>query len=218
VDDGSYVSTDNVLRLLTSMGFKTRKGRTVTKQTFARMLKNPFYAGWIVSGETRVRGNHEPLVSQELFDRVQVKLNGSTNGKVSHKKVNEDFPLKGFVKCAGCGKNLTAGWSRGKGGQKFAYYWCWNSQCRNKTVTPREKVEFGFFSLTVRSRGQRLTAGAVAVTRCEDMVCPEGDDCGRCSQADSTPQRSEDFEHQVNHGKAERGAYAERFRVDETQH
>jgi site-specific DNA recombinase len=55
--------------------------------------------------------------------------------------------LKGFVKCAGCGKNLTAGWSRGKGGQKFPYYWCWNSQCRNKTVIAREKIESSFYSL-----------------------------------------------------------------------
>jgi hypothetical protein len=55
--------------------------------------------------------------------------------------------LKEFVKCAGCGKNLTAGWSRGKGGQKFPYYWCWNGQCRNKTVIARDKIEFSFYSL-----------------------------------------------------------------------
>jgi site-specific DNA recombinase len=147
VASGQHASIDDILRLLTTLGFKTRRGRDVTKQTFARLLRNPFYAGWVVSGETRVRGNHEPLVSQDLFDRVQERLEGKTNGKTEHKKLNEDFPLKGFLRCAGCGRNLTAGWARGKSGQKFAYYWCWNRQCQNKTVVAREKVEWRYYQL-----------------------------------------------------------------------
>ena len=65
------------------------------------MLCNQFYAGWIVSRNIRVQGNHEPLITQELFDRVQARLSGARNGHVPHKKLNEDVPLKGLVRCAG---------------------------------------------------------------------------------------------------------------------
>ena len=78
---------------------------------------------------------------------MQDRLAGNSNGKTSHKKVNEDFPLRGYVKCVGCGRNLTAAWSRGKGGQRFAYYFCWNKQCKGKVTAPREQVEFKYFSL-----------------------------------------------------------------------
>jgi hypothetical protein len=74
------------------MGFKTAKGKPVTPQTFEKMLKNPFYAGWVVSGETKVRGNHDALITQEQFNEVQQRLAGKSNGKITHKKINEDFP------------------------------------------------------------------------------------------------------------------------------
>jgi site-specific DNA recombinase len=135
-------SVDGILRLLTNLGFKTRKGHSVSEQTFARLLRNEFYAGWVVSGETRVKGNHEPLISQELFDRVQERLDGKTNGSVPHKRVNEDFPLKGFIRCCSCNKNLTAGWSKGRNDKKLAYYWCWNKDCKNRVTVPRDTAEF----------------------------------------------------------------------------
>src|SRR5882724_10658793 len=50
IADGIYPSTEPVLRLLVTMGFKTAKGSPVSRQTFEKMLKNPFYAGWVVSG------------------------------------------------------------------------------------------------------------------------------------------------------------------------
>jgi len=115
VASGQYPSTDDILRLLKSLGFMTRKGRAVTKQTFARMLRNPFYSGWVVSGDMRIRGNHEPLIAQELFDTVQTRLAGSTNSKTAHKKLNDDFPLKGFVKVCWVWKEPDGGMEQRKG-------------------------------------------------------------------------------------------------------
>lgn len=90
VASGNYTTTDAVLKIITAMGLKTRRGRVVTKQTWGRLLQNPIYAGWVVSGETRVRGKHEPRISQELFDRVQDRINGKS---APDKQMNEDFPL-----------------------------------------------------------------------------------------------------------------------------
>ncbi len=70
IGNGEYASTDAVLRLITSMGLNTRKGRPVTPQTFHKMIQNPFYAGYVVSNGIKTKGNHDALVSEELFEKV----------------------------------------------------------------------------------------------------------------------------------------------------
>jgi hypothetical protein len=81
-----------------------------------------------VSGQNKIKGLHQPLVTQTLFDDVQDALTGKTSAPVVHKKVNPEFPLKGFVMCSECGKKLTAGFVKGRK-EKYPRYWCWNTKC-----------------------------------------------------------------------------------------
>ena len=145
VASGRFTTTDAVLSLVTQMGLTTKRGRPVTKQSFARMLSNPIYAGWIVSGDLRVRGTHDPLVSDEVFQSVRERLNGKGR---PHKKVNEDFPLRGVVLCARCRKRLTAGWNRGRK-EYYARYWCWTKRC-GAVSQRREELESEFVKLLGR--------------------------------------------------------------------
>jgi site-specific DNA recombinase len=142
---GRFATGDAVLKLVTSLGFTTKKGRPLSKQSFARMLSNPLYTGWIVTGEDRVLGNHDPLVSDELFRSVQDRLNGKAR---PHKKLNEDFPLRGVVRCAKCGKPLTAGWVKGRK-ELYPRYWCWETKCKAVGVS-REELEGQFVNLLSR--------------------------------------------------------------------
>jgi site-specific DNA recombinase len=84
------VGYQDAFRIVKSMGLTTRTGRTVSKQTFTRLVRNEFYAGYVVSNDVRVKGNHDPLISEELFATVQGKLNGGQ----PHQKDHEDFPLR----------------------------------------------------------------------------------------------------------------------------
>ena len=135
-------TTEAVLKIITSMGLDTRKGRPITRQTFHKMIQNPFYCGWIVSGETRVKGSHAPLISEELFQAVQSKLNGKST---PHKKLNEDFPLRGFIRSYKCNKPLTAGWAKGRN-ERYARYWCWTKGC-GAVARSKEILENHFFIL-----------------------------------------------------------------------
>lgn len=134
---------EEVLRRINLLGLRTRKGRPLTKQTLSRMLRNQIYAGWVVSGENRVKGLHQPLVTQTVFDDVQDALSGKTSAPVIHKKVNAEFPLKGFVMCSGCGKKLTAGFVKGRK-EKYPRYWCWNPICPVHVSASRDQIEEGF--------------------------------------------------------------------------
>ena len=137
---------EEILRRLKLLGLTTRRGRPLTKQTLSRLLRNQIYAGWVVSGEHKIKGQHQPLVSQELFDAVQDALDGKVAAPIKHKKLNEDFPLKGFVLCTGCNKPLTAGWVKGRK-EKYARYWCWNSKCSVRVSESRDMVEKCFVDI-----------------------------------------------------------------------
>ena len=146
VSTRSY-SLEEVLRRLRLLGLTTRRaGHLINRQTLSRMLRNEIYAGWVVSGQHRVKGQHQPIVTQELFDVVQDALDGKAETPVIRKKVNEDFPLRGFVRCTSCDKKLTAGWVKGRK-EKYARYWCANKECKAKVGVSRDEVEWAFLGI-----------------------------------------------------------------------
>jgi DNA invertase Pin-like site-specific DNA recombinase len=145
IASGRYATSDAVLKVVTAMGLTTRTGRSLSKQSFARMLSNPIYAGLVVSGDIRVRGNHEPIIADDLFEAVQTRL--KTKG-IPHKRVNEDFPLRGIVRCAKCSKPLTAAWAKGRK-ERYPRYWCWTPGCRAVGIS-RSDLERQFVSLLAR--------------------------------------------------------------------
>jgi site-specific DNA recombinase len=105
------------------------KGLICGKDNFWQLMKNPVYCGKIQIAAykdeefTIVKGLHEPIISEELFDHVQDVLAGKKRLPYSS-RVKEEFPLRGFVSCPRCEKNLTASCSRGGSGNKHYYYHC----------------------------------------------------------------------------------------------
>ena len=106
------------------------KGLNASKTPFSNLLKNPIYYGGVSikayknEKECVVEGIHEPLITKELFDKVQNVLN-NRRGKyhTNHKKLNDNFPLKGFLLCPKCNNTLTASTSRGRS-KNYSYYHC----------------------------------------------------------------------------------------------
>jgi len=102
---------------------------SMSKQNFLCMLRRIVYTGMIELKETEndkreiVKGLHEPVISQNLFQHVQDVLDGK---KPSQKKVNnqvELYPFKNFLKCADHSRTFTASGSRGRNGIHH-YYHC----------------------------------------------------------------------------------------------
>ena len=149
---------------LTDLGL-LRGGKALSLQSFGAMFKNPIYRGRIVSpklGED-VPGDFQPLVSDELFERVQKAHSGARAGRVERTRDHPDFPLRRLTKCGQCGTSLTASWSRGRS-KRYAYYFCPRKGCTGTSI-PRESFESLFVdflaSLSMRSEGMLLMAAVV---------------------------------------------------------
>ena len=116
---------------------------TITNQRVADVLNNPLYTGHICSevyGIDWLKGHHPALISIDLFDKVQSRLNGTPKLRV-RKDVGKDFALHGFVTCADCGTPLRSSYSKGRH-RSYPYYLCQTKTCASygKSIA-RDKLE-----------------------------------------------------------------------------
>src|SRR5215204_3937405 len=115
-----------LLKQTRGWGLTNRRGSPLTSQAIGVLLRNQLYAGIVDVTEYGVRGKRgdfEPLISEDLFYRVQAVLSGRVPSTAPQQRAHPDFPLRGFVRCESCGRGLTGSWSKGRS-EYYAYYHC----------------------------------------------------------------------------------------------
>ena len=103
---------------VTDLARKLNLGRS----TIANILSRPIYYGVLERNGEKFPGIHKPIITKNLFDRVQEVKNGVTVTKPRPQKLF--FPYRGFMKCAECGCQLTATKKKGL----YDYYYCTNGK------------------------------------------------------------------------------------------
>ena len=112
-------------------GLRSNTGKKVGVNRLAEILRNLFYIGIIRmkgSGESYV-GVHEPIVSKDLFDRVQDVL----DGKLATRPLTHDFLFRRTIVCAHCKYRLIGETKKG-----YIYYRCHTRTC--PTLSLREEL------------------------------------------------------------------------------
>ncbi len=136
----------------------------LTNQLVQLFLTRPIYAGYVEKPEWDIplrKGKHEGLISFETFQRNQERLREKPKAP-ARKDIREDFPLRGMVSCAECGKPLTSCWSTSKTGVKHAYYMFFEKTCeQNRKSIKRDVIEGEFARVLARvSPSQSLVEAA----------------------------------------------------------
>ncbi len=122
--------------------------RKFTKSSVSHLFHNPFYYGMMKSVKFRleVMGQHEPMISKDLYYQAQAILDGKepTNKIKGHYR--DDFLLRGFLVCPECGHQMTSCWSKGQRA-RFPYYLCSTRGKHTVKSYPRDLVENQFREL-----------------------------------------------------------------------
>ncbi len=121
-------------------------GLEINTNMICRMLKNPFYKGYMLKKNWSVvpiRGNFEPLVSETEFAKVQCYLRGKKPIIAAYKRNNPEFPLRQFITCPNCNQPLTGSKSKGRK-ERYAYYHCHNKDCCINFRIRKERLEKAF--------------------------------------------------------------------------
>lgn len=113
-------------------GLRNRKGAKFSRNGMSVILNNPFYMGLMRIKITRqlFEGNHEPLITKPLFDRVQRVLRGKNHARV----LEHFFIFRRMVRCSECRYALSG--ERQKG---HVYYRCHIPTCTT-TAVREEKI------------------------------------------------------------------------------
>ncbi|MBI5450147.1 MAG: recombinase family protein [Gammaproteobacteria bacterium] len=123
-----------------SWGLKSRQckrmgGKYLSVSNVHHLLTNPFYAGVVMWGGETYTGAHEPMLTREEFERVQIIL-GRPN-KPSPKK--HHFPFTGMMRCGECGSSVTAEKKVNRYGKRYIYYHCTKRRidyrCTQRSIT-----------------------------------------------------------------------------------
>lgn len=95
----------HIRQWLEDNNIRTRGDKVIPLSMIYRMLGSSFYYGqfeYPKGSGNWYKGNHEPLITKELFDKVQEQLKVPVKTKWGSK----EFPFKKFMKCYSCGSSL----------------------------------------------------------------------------------------------------------------
>jgi site-specific DNA recombinase len=187
---GLYSLSDIVV-LLEARGLATRPTRRhgprpLTLCRVHRLLTNPYYAGYVRHQGHLYQGRHEPLVSQELYDKVQAVL-------VAHRHSGErdrkhQHYLKGTIRCGTCASQLVYSRNKGNGGI-YEYFVCPKHQRRQcpqgyqpaDTVEAAIEAHYATVQLSsaereqirqaiTRDLGEKATTAQAEIERCQAVL------------------------------------------------
>jgi site-specific DNA recombinase len=84
---------EQLLKQVRTWGLTNRRGKPLTSQAIGMLLRNQLYAGIVDVPEYGVRGKRgdfEPLISEELFYRVQATLSGRVPSTAPRQRTHPD--------------------------------------------------------------------------------------------------------------------------------
>jgi site-specific DNA recombinase len=141
---GEY-SLAEVTKKAQAAGMIFRKsGNPVPKATIHKILHNCIYTGdFDFDGET-YRGSYEPIISRELWERVQEVIQQRLGRR--RQKQKHDFAFSGLIACGHCGCSMVGELKK----KRYVYYHCTGNKGKCPEPYIREEVLERQFTAALR--------------------------------------------------------------------
>jgi hypothetical protein len=171
---------------LTKKGYRNRNGNYFSAKLIRDILRNRVYTGklvwnrchydktqktpkgyrYIKNNSDKVvisQGRHQPLISDEVFERAQKAL---AKRRIEHKKRAGDYPLSAVMFCAKCNHKYhgVSSIKNHRTGEKSRWYRCVGPQksfikCNNKAIKAEDIEPKVSILLSTLLRSDRLKPG-----------------------------------------------------------
>ena len=184
-----YATGDVSLKQVTATAFTDglthpRSGRRLVKSEIHRMLHNPIFYGAFRGKGKLYAGNHDPIVSKDLFDAVQAVF--ASANKPRYRTHRHAFA--GLLTCGVCGCAITAEIKK----SKYVYYHCtgYRGRCGNTYI--REEDLASLLGDVVRRVQIPRRSPTGSPTRCKTARLRQRSSAARpwaATRAAATPSR-----------------------------
>ncbi|MBL8693184.1 MAG: recombinase family protein [Planctomycetes bacterium] len=126
-----------------------------------RLLTNPVYRGLISSVGALHRGQHEAILGEPLWARVQARLtqNAGHRQRATHEPWNA--PLTGLLRCRRCDRAMSHTYAR-RHGKAYRYYACQSALKGGAHACPAARVPASGIEELVIAKVQKARPGAAA--------------------------------------------------------
>ena len=128
------------------LGLKSRSGKPIGYHTIRKMLVTPFYYGLIYFQGELHQGSHQPMITKETYDKIQMRLNliARVIDSSKQKKKQRGFLFDKIGKCGECGYSIVRDYHRKKSGLEFRYYRCSKRsptcKCQERSINEKDLV------------------------------------------------------------------------------
>lgn len=135
------VSKKEIIDELNRRGYRGRFGKPLTHNSMTHVLPNSVYVGrYAYNGEV-VPGLAEPMIDEELFEKVQQRLKLTAKAPAAKKAV-VSYLLAGKVYCGQCGTAMVGESGRSHTGTVYHYYACHAKKKRRGCRKKNERKDF----------------------------------------------------------------------------
>jgi len=100
-------------------GAPTKRGGLWAQGMIARILRSPLYIGCVPLAGNTYKGQHEPIIEPEVFEKVQALQRARSTQKQGRTPTGMHLFRKGMLRCGSCGSALSP---RNDGRRE--YYYC----------------------------------------------------------------------------------------------
>lgn len=135
------MSATQIINECNRRGYKTARGNAFNKNSLRTMLKNDRYIGTYRFADVVIENGVPPIISRELFDKVQATLkhNYSTRART---KAKDDYLLTTKLFCGHCGSPMVGESGTSKSGKLHHYYKCIDRKRNRKCKKAVEKKDW----------------------------------------------------------------------------
>ncbi len=135
------VSKKEIIGELNARGILNKSGHPLTLSSLQAALRNPKYIGKYIHNGQEVTGGCEALISEDIFNAVQQRLD-SVRRAPAAKKARQEYLLSGKAFCGYCGSRLVGESGKSKTGAMYHYYACGKKKKYHKCNKKNEKKDF----------------------------------------------------------------------------
>ena len=122
-------------------GLKPRYGKKFTVSSFQNALRNRRYIGEDIADGITYTNIFPPIVSTELFDKVQQRISAVKKAPAAS-KARVKYQLQGKLFCGMCGHNMIGESGKSHNGEMHYYYTCANRKKNRACKKRNEKKDF----------------------------------------------------------------------------
>lgn len=153
-------------KFYTSRRGKVQGGKKFTDTSIRRILTNAYYIGKVVHRGNEYDGKHEPIVSVELYQKVQKIIKSNTESRSRRRKQNlHPFILQGLVRCSMCDSFMTPYYGFNRNRVPYFYYACTKNQHQGKAGCSMSPVSAPELERVVAKRLMQLKSNETLIER-----------------------------------------------------